>query len=266
MNWKALISLGGAAFLFAGCGSAPTPSASPPSSESPAVTAASPSVASSDSHSSREMSSQKSQGSAGPSANQQKVTLPVGIISPTFGAGAVAFHYPSTVTVMAPVAWATQIQAVGAAGFLVITRKGWTGQALVAADGSRQIVLYPSGGSAHRGPRVTVTTASACVGCAWEEAAPYFSWVRQHVKAAQGISYTGPIVRGYAVSAALRDYHAPDSRSGLRVNGVAYAPFILKAKGSGSTVLFRKAQTVLPPGEHALSTLILNELTNQFIH
>lgn len=207
-------------------------------------------------------SSSQSSKASNPAATNETVTLPVSIISPTFGASAVRFSYPPTVTVTAPVSWASQIQAVGAVGFVVITPKGWTGQASEGADGSRSVALYPPTGSAKHGFRITIQTASACVGCAWYGAAPYFSWVRQHFSSAGWGTYTGPVIPGYAASSDLSYYQAPNTSTGLHVNGIAYAPFILNPQ---ATVLFRQAETVLPRGEHGLATLVLNQLLNQLV-
>lgn len=188
------------------------------------------------------------------------VTLPISIITPTFGGSATAFSYPATVTVTAPIAWASQLQAVGAVGFVAIVPKGWTGQALLAADGSRGVALYPAGGSASHGPRLTIETAANCEGCAWTEAYPYFSWVQQHFQSSWGYADHATPIPGYAASPDMRFYTAPDTPNGYHVSGIAYAPFIVNPQG---LVLFRKAQVVLPPGEHSLASVMLNELLSQ---
>lgn len=183
-------------------------------------------------------------------------------MTPSFGGGAATFHYPSTITLTAPVQWASQIQAVGVLGFVIITPKGWSGTAQEGADGSKSVALYPPGGSAHYGPRITLQTTGACVGCAWFGAAPYFSWVREHFARANWGTYHGPVIPGFKLAVDLRVYRASNTQAGYHVNGVAYAPFI--ANGSGhQEVMFRQAQTILPPGEHSLATLILNNLLPQ---
>ncbi len=127
-------------------------------------------------------------------------------------------------------------------------------------DGSRSVTLYPSNGNTKSGPQIAVTAASVCVGCAWYDAAPYFSWVRSHFSSDGWGTYSGSTIHGYAASADLRFYQAPNTAMGMRVNGVAYAPLI---NNSQSTVLFRQVQTVLLPGERTLATTIFNYLLNQ---
>ncbi|WP_171822670.1 DUF4850 domain-containing protein [Sulfobacillus thermosulfidooxidans] len=200
--------------------------------------------------------------SANPVSLMQVVTLPVSIVTPSFGGEVVTFHYPKTVSVTVPVEWASQLQAVGALGFVILTPKGWSGTAQEGADGSKRVILYPSGGSAQHGPRILLNTSSACVGCAWFAAAPYFSWVRQHFASAGWGTYHGPVISGYALSADLRAYHAPNTPMGYHVNGIAYAPFIENPNGHDQ-ILFRQAETILPPGEHSLATVILNNLLPQ---
>lgn len=190
----------------------------------------------------------------------QTVTLPVSIITPTFGGSATAFSYPTHITVTVPVAWAPQIQAVGAVGFVAIVPKGWTGQAAEGADGSRSVTLYPQGGLAHHGPRLTIETAGACEGCAWAEAYPYFSWVQQHYQSSWGFVDNAAPIPGYVAGPNLRFYTAPTTPNGYHVTGIAYAPFITQPK---SFILFRRAQVVLPPGEHSLASVMLNELLSQ---
>ncbi|PSR24869.1 MAG: hypothetical protein C7B47_13770 [Sulfobacillus thermosulfidooxidans] len=200
--------------------------------------------------------------SSSPVPSTQTVTLPVAIITPSFGGGVVTFHYPAAVTVTAPVQWASQLQALGALGFVILTPKGWSGTAQEGADGSKRIVLYPPGGSAQFGPRILLNTSGGCVGCAWYQAAPYFSWVRQHFASAGWGTYQGPVISGYPLAADLRAYRAPNTQTGYHVNGIVYAPFIENPNGNDQ-VLFRQAETILPPGEHSLATVILNNLLPQ---
>ncbi len=245
----------GLSVLLAGCGVA---SSTSPRASLPSSTLSSTSSSTQPSDLSSTAPSTSSANSPSTPASET-VSLPVSVLTPTFGGGQVAFHYPTSLTVTVPVEWASRLQAIGTVGFVVIVPKGWTGTALEGADGSRSIALYPSGGSSTHGPRLTILTASQCVGCAWSEAAPYFAWVRQHYASAGWGTYSGPTVSGYAASPDLR-YYESSTPSGLRANGVAFAPFVLNAQ---SRVLFRQSQIVLAPGEHGLATLILNNLLGQ---
>lgn len=193
------------------------------------------------------------------------VTLPVTIIPTSFGGSASYFHYPSSITVTVPTPYASQIQAVGGADFVIISPKGWQGIASEGADGSRSVTLFPPGGSPQPGgPRILVGTDGGCVGCAWSSAAPYFAWVRAHVSQA-GYPYVlhdlYPVAT-YHQSPTLHDYAYVSTRTGLHVNGIAYAPFITHPQGN---IYYRGAQTIFPAGEHALATVILNNLEAQFI-
>ena len=66
-------------------------------------------------------------------------------------------------------------------------------------------------------------------------------------------------------SSILHDYQFVSTRTGLHVNGVAYAPFIQNPTGQNLPILFRNAQTIFPSGQHALATVILNNLEEQFL-
>lgn len=245
-----------------GCGSVPS-SPTPPATAPSSASHSSPATSSSTRNNTGTSSSQSvatAPSSTRTSASTASVTLPVQIVTPTFGAGSESFSYPPEITTSVPVQWAGNLEAIGAAGFISLAPKGWIGQAAVGADGTRLVTIYPPNGSATTDPQITISTASACVGCAWYGAAPYFSWVRSHFSSAGWGTYSGPIIHGYAAAPDLRFYVAQNTSAGMRVNGIAFAPFI---NNSQSSVLFRKVQTVLPPGEHALATIVLNYLLNQ---
>ncbi len=235
----------------------PTSSASAPSSRSGSPSSTSPVTVVSSTPSSSHTASTTS-----------TVTLPVTVIPTSFGGSPSYFQYPSSITVTVPAQYATQMQAVGGANFVVISPKGWQGVAAEGADGSRSIILYPPGGSPQPGgPRILVQTAGGCVGCAWSEAAPYFAWVRQYANQYQEstmIQGATPVTT-YHQSSILHDYQFVSTRTGLHVNGVAYAPFIQNPNGTNSpTPLFRNAQTIFPAGQHTLATVILNNVEQQF--
>jgi hypothetical protein len=193
------------------------------------------------------------------------VTLAVRII-PTSGPGAQSrYPYPAELTITVPRAYASSLEAIGAAGFVIVAPKGWQGTAEEYQDGSRRVILFPPNGSPQPGgPRIVVQTDGGCLGCAWTSAAPYFAWVREHAKQA-GFPFIlrdlKPVAT-YHQSPVLHDYAFISSRTGLHVNGVAYAPFITNPHGY---VFFREAQTIFPAGEHPLATIILNNLEAQFL-
>ena len=196
------------------------------------------------------------------------VTLPVTVIPTSFGGSPSYFQYPSSITVTVPKQYASKIQAVGGANFVIISPKGWQGTASEGADGSRSVILYPPGGSPQPGgPRIIVQTAGGCTGCAWSEAAPYFSWVRQYANRYQESTMIQGVtpVATYHQSSILHDYQFVSTRTGLHVNGVAYAPFIQNPAGQNLPTLFRNAQTIFPVGQHALATVILNNIEQQFV-
>ena len=201
------------------------------------------------------------------SSTTSTVTLPVRVIPTSFGGPPSHFQYPASITVTVPKQYASKIQAVGGANFVIISPKGWQGTASEGTDGSRSVILYPPGGSPQPGgPRILVQTAGGCTGCAWSEAAPYFSWVRQYANQYQESTMIQGVtpVATYHQSSILHDYQFVITRTGLHVNGVAYAPFIQNPTGQNLPTLFRNAQTIFPSGQHALATVILNNLEQQF--
>ena len=169
------------------------------------------------------------------------VTLPLTIIPTSFGGSPSYFHYSSSITVTVPTQYASQIQAVGGADFVIISPKGWQGIASEGADGSRRVTLFPPRGSPQPGgPRILVRTDGGCVGCAWASAAPYSAWVRAHVSQAgyPFVLHDLYPAATYHQSATLHDYAFTSTRTGLHVNGIAYAPFIIHPQG---TIYFRGA-------------------------
>ncbi len=267
MKHKSMIRLVGglgALALLSGCGvtintaqgggTQTTSSSSSPSSSSPSSPVASSPVATTSSPHRRV-------------STTSTVTLPVTVIPTSFGGSQSYFQYPASITVSVPKQYASQIQAIGGANFVVISPKGWQGTASEGADGSRSVILYPPGGSPQPGgPRILVQTAGGCIGCAWSAAAPYFSWVRQYANQYQESTMIQGVtpVETYHQSSILHDYQFVSTRTGLHVNGVAYAPFIQNPTGQNLQTLFRNAQTIFPAGQHALATVILNNLEQQF--
>lgn len=193
-----------------------------------------------------------------PRSRTRTVTLSVSTITPLFGTNPVSFRYPSQVTVRVPRNWASQIQAVGTDGYIFLIPKGWTGSSAEGTDGSKSVNLHPAGTSLHHGIGISLETAGACVGCAWSEAYPYFSWIRQRYQGMWGYADHAATIPGYHAAPNLRFYQYKGR--GRAVNGIAYAPLI---RNPESTVLFRRVQTSLPSGEHGLATLMLNYLLPQ---
>lgn len=257
MKHKSMIRLVGglgALTLLAGCGVTINTaqgggSSTPPSTSSVATTSSTPAP----SHT---------------ASTTSAVTLPVTVIPTSFGGSASYFQYPASITVSVPNQYASQIQAIGGANFVVISPKGWQGTASEGADGSRSVILYPPGGSPQPGgPRILVQTVGGCIGCAWSAAAPYFAWVRQYANQYQESTMIQGVtpVTTYHQSSILHDYQFVSTRTGLHVNGVAYAPFIQNPTGQNLPTLFRNAQTIFPAGQHALATVILNNIEQQFV-
>lgn len=136
---------------------------------------------------------------------------------------------------------------------------GWTGSGAVGVDGSERITLFPVGGSANSGQRITIVGDGACVGCAAPDAAQYFSAIRQRWSQYAVVPNQPPppmvrVASEFTISPNLIAYQMPPTPSGLEVNGVVYTGLINQA----SYAAFVNIRSYLPAGEHSLATVILN--------
>lgn len=117
-----------------------------------------------------------------PTRESDAITLTVQILPTSHGingTGLFAEKYPKVIEVKDAAPFADRIAAYGAAYHVWIAPKGWTGSAVVGADASTLVTLYPANGSAKSGPRLRYVDSGGCAGCALGEASPYFPSAKQ---------------------------------------------------------------------------------------
>lgn len=187
------------------------------------------------------------------------VSLPVTPVAMQYALGAGPTG-PSSVTVTIPNQW---VGLVGAywADQVVLAPAGWTGRGIVGADGSESLALYPPGGSASSGQRITLVSDGACVGCGDWDAAQYFSaisdnWSQYAVIPNQAPPPTVQVLSEFSISADMIGYRMPNTPSGLEINGVVYSGLVDQAVNVATT--FENVRAYLPAADHSMATLILN--------
>jgi hypothetical protein len=208
------------------------------------------------------------QAGAAPSrAVQTEVTLRVHVLRSTYGIQGGHSRYPAYVTVVTPPRYAHQIDAYGVGGYVLIAPTGWTGQGAIGADGSSDATLHATARAKIPG-LLTFQQSSACWGCGWYDAAPYFAWVRAHWPSDLGGS--PPRARRrlheYSQRMNLVFYSAPYTADGLQVNGVAYGAMVGDADWRGSPLPgFEQEEVALPASEHAMATVVLNDFLSRYV-
>lgn len=197
----------------------------------------------------------------GTPTNSATVTLAVHIL-PTAdggsGSGLFADRYPKIIEVKDVAAFADHIAAYGVAYHVWIAPKGCTGSAVVGADGSTVVKLYPVNGSAESGPRFRYDDTGGCAGCALDEAAPYFPRAMQAWKKSDGsLGPADTLPRGLKlipISSTLAMYTLP-SRENLAGRGAAY--FI------PSNEYFARGDFFLPRPDAKLLDFLVRTLVNK---
>lgn len=131
---------------------------------------------------------------------RKEVNLPVKILPTSYGIdiGQFVFEYPKTVKVNVSEKFVDNIQAYGVGEKIVIGPKGWIGNGSVGADGNSYIQIYPSEKDAQSGPLIITSEIPACIGCALEAAAPFFSQAAQQLKA--NFDMTPIVISGLKIS------------------------------------------------------------------
>ena len=207
-------------------------------------------------------------GAAARAAGRTAVTLRVRVLPTTYGVRGRHPAYPKDVQVEAPARLASALAAYGVGGYVLVAPKGWTGSGTVGADGSSQAALHATAAATTRGSLAFEQT-SACWGCAWDAAAPYFAWVRRHWRASQLGGEPPHARRGLAESPVRADlvlYTAAGAARGLAVDGVAYAAVVGDRRWHGAPGPgFEQEEVALPAGGHALATVILQSFVSRYV-
>jgi Domain of unknown function (DUF4850) len=168
---------------------------------------------------------------------------------------------PKTVSANIPTGYANLVEAYAIAeyntlGPIVLGPKGWVGVGSIGANGNTILTIKP--GNTNKKGSVTYEEIAACDACFYWAAGPYFSQVAEIAKS-NPLWKVDPIpqLKTVPISPQLVSYSLPNTKEGLEVNGVAYAK---KTKGMLGNP-FIKLEVFLPPGQHELSTVILNYFT-----
>jgi hypothetical protein len=188
---------------------------------------------------------------------KEEVTLPVIQLQTTFGVeGENTSEPPKSVVVNIPYGYSNKLAAYFAADLVIVAPVNWTGQGLMAANGSKGLDLHPI--SKEEKGKISVHIGSPGTGsCLWS-AAPYFPWVQEHWHELYGdvevpASPTG--INRTFISNTLIKYTLPNSKDGLEVNGVAYSDFEIVKDDFGA---FENIEVTLPLTQHHLAIAILD--------
>lgn len=191
---------------------------------------------------------------------KRSVRLNVRVLPTRYGiSGREEPSYPSTIEVRLPERWASEVEAYGVAGLVLLGPKNWTGAGSVGANGSRGARLQPPGGpSPSAGAWIWYADTGGCAGCAVIEAAQYFDSVRDRWDGSYGtLPERPPGVQSHLLSPRLLAYRIPDA--GFEVNGVAYTPLTDSDISTAEPPWFVQLETALPAEQHGLATVILND-------
>ncbi|MGH9728064.1 MAG: DUF4850 domain-containing protein [Candidatus Acidiferrales bacterium] len=167
------------------------------------------------------------------------------------GVGMYATKYPRSILVKNATAFSGRIEAYGAAYHVWIAPRGWSGSAAIGADGSTDVNLYPTKGSARAGPRLHYEDSGGCAGCALGAAAPYFPSAMRRFKELFDSGPTSTLPRGVKVISASPDlvtYSFPSGQN-LITRGAAYF--------DASEPFFEKTEFVLPRTDEKLLDFLL---------
>lgn len=188
----------------------------------------------------------------------QTITLKVTQLKTGFSISGVTPTYPPSVTISVPQDFSDQLGAYGVSELTLVGPKSWTGDGLVGADGGGGANLYPIGGSVISGAHITVSTAPACVGCAYDLAAPYFPKARQWAQQNENtnIPEKSGLVSNFVTPRLLR-YNLPNTADKMEVNGVAYFTESVSPELSAQPY-FIGMEITLPSQQHNLAQLVLD--------
>jgi hypothetical protein len=186
---------------------------------------------------------------------------------PTSGGISGPADHATSSAVFVPRQWSDQLCVYLAAGMELLAPKGWTGRGSIGADGGRNAQLHLPNPTSPEGPSLAVTDCSATFYCGATDSAPLFGSVRARWKTYDlGMPMPTPLP-GLSVhknAAAMGPdsmfYSLPNTRSGLIVNGVAYAG-ILDCKRT----MFLQMQTALAPHDSGLAQIMLEFYRQRYI-
>jgi hypothetical protein len=177
--------------------------------------------------------------------------------------------YPKTVTVVVPTAFAGLVMAYGVSGYVFIVPKGWSGRGSLGEDGSGGATFQAAEGATIPGS-FTLYEDGACLGCADIDAEAYFPQYDWFLGPSMGIP-AEPVRQGiheFFEHPWLAYYSAPNTKSGLQVNGIAYEGTTLAYGGASAACQFSnfcRAEVALPAKDHALATAMLNAFLAMYI-
>jgi len=196
------------------------------------------------------------------------LVLPVTVLPTSEDPAAAKYEpkYPSSVDVSDAAGFANQIAAYGAAHNVWIAPQGWTGEGSVSTDGNLGVTLYPPGGSADSGQRVSYYEIPGCGGCMLDSAAPYFASAMQQYNLEDNTDGSEPIPvpQGLTVtpiSSTLVTYTLPDEgnlyEGTLSVSGVVYY------NPDNQNVPFAEAEFFLPTSDAPLANFLSQTFISQ---
>ncbi len=187
-----------------------------------------------------------------PATSQEKVTLPVTVVTTQYPNPPEHTVFPKSVTVVVPRQWAGEIAAYGVAGCVLLAPTGWSGSGTLYEDGGGQAQLRATPTAAISGS-MTYKFVSACGGCAMADASLYFPSVVEACQQAYGTGFgCGPPL------AMKRDFLRPGLVAysiSPTVNGVAETDL---PKGFPGGATFAMVQVSLPRADVPLETVLLN--------
>jgi len=191
-------------------------------------------------------------------AGNVTVTVPVVSIPMSYGIPGEGKSPPETVRVTMPPQWQGKLWAYWA-NQVILAPAGWTGSGSEGADGSEEIALFPKGGGANYGERVTLQGDGACVGCGAPDAAQYFQQIQQNWSQYAVLPNSSPpaMVQVQAETSLSPDLIAYElaPEGDLEVNGLAFTGLLSQG---ASYLTFENMRTYLPQAEHSMATVILN--------